>query len=34
VFAPDGALLIADDGGERVYRVHYDAATPTPTPIF
>jgi glucose/arabinose dehydrogenase len=34
VFAPDGALLIADDGGERVYRVHYDAPTPTPTPIF
>lgn len=34
MFAADGALLIADDGGERIYRVHYDAPTPTPTPFF
>jgi glucose/arabinose dehydrogenase len=34
LFASDGALLIADDGGERIYRVHYDAPTPTPTPFF
>jgi glucose/arabinose dehydrogenase len=32
--AADGALLIADEGGERIYRVHYDPPTPTPTPFF
>lgn len=29
--APDGALLVSDDGGGRIYRVYY-AATPTPRP--
>jgi glucose/arabinose dehydrogenase len=32
--APDGALLIGDEGGQRVYRVTYVPATPVPTPIF
>ena len=32
--APDGALLIGDEGGGRIYRVTYAPATPVPTPIF
>jgi glucose/arabinose dehydrogenase len=32
--AADGALLIADEGGHRVYRLGYEPATPVPTPVF
>jgi len=34
VQAPDGALLVADDGGGRVYRVVYHGPLGTPTPRF
>ena len=30
---PDGALLVSDDGGGRVYRVFYDGPPPTATPF-
>jgi len=30
---PDGALLVTDDGGGRVYRVFYDGPPPTATPF-
>lgn len=34
VVAPDGALLVSDDGGGRVYRVYYDGPLGTPSPRF
>ncbi|MFN2251517.1 MAG: PQQ-dependent sugar dehydrogenase [Anaerolineae bacterium] len=33
VQTPDGALLVSDDGGGRVYRVYYYGPRPTATPI-
>jgi glucose/arabinose dehydrogenase len=32
IVAPDGALLVSDDAGGRVYRVYYARPKPTPTP--
>lgn len=34
VVAPDGALLMSDEAGERIYRFTYAAPTPTATPPF